>query len=53
MSKKKSKLFRSLQEYRDFYRNPPPREKVARNKYYQMGVDAVRLALKRLPAKEL
>lgn len=44
MSKKKNKLFKSLQEYKDFYSHSSMEKKKTKGKYYQMGIDAAQLA---------
>jgi hypothetical protein len=44
MSRKKNRSFKSLQEYREFYSNSPAEKKLAKDKYYQMGTEAAKLA---------
>lgn len=44
MSKKKSKYFKSVEEYREFYAKPPAKSKKEKDKYYQMGIKAANLA---------
>lgn len=47
MKKNKAVLFKSFEEYKNYYSNKSDESKTSKNKYYRMGIEAAEMASER------